>query len=93
MLSLDKVKIYAQFDGDIDGWARSARDESAAAMSDVDWYLIDELLQGLAAVKAGVATASYAEQVEQRLLASTEDEATRHCLRALAKSRCPRDAA
>ena len=76
MLTVDKLRIYEQFDGDIDGWARASRGQATTGMTDEDWYLIDELLMGLATVKTGVASPSYAQQLEQRLLASTSDQAT-----------------
>jgi len=87
MLTVDKLRIYEQFDGDIDGWARASRGQATTGMTDADWYLIDELLMGLATVKTGVASPSYAQQVEQRLLASTSDQATRSILHTLATLR------
>ena len=87
MLTVDKLRIYEQFDGDIDGWARTSRGQATTGMTDEDWYLIDELLMGLATVKTGAASPSYAQQVEQRLLACTSDQATRSILHALATRR------
>ena len=87
MLTVDKLRIYEQFDGDIDAWARASRGQATTDMTDEDWYLIDELLMGLATVKTGVASPSYAQQLEQRLLASTSDQATRGILHALATRR------
>lgn len=84
MLTVDKLRIYELFDGDIDGWVRASRGQATTSMTDEDWYLINELLMGLATVKTGVASASYAQQVEQRLLACTADQATRSILYALA---------
>jgi hypothetical protein len=93
MLTLDKLRIYEQFDGDIDGWARATSGQTSTGMTDEDWYLIDELLMGLATVKTGLASASYAQQVEQRLLASTSDQATHSILHALATRRGSHNAA
>ena len=93
MLTIDKLRIYERFDGDIDGWARASRGQATTGMTDEDWYLIDELLMGLATVKTGVASPSYAQQVEQRLLASTSDQATRILLHALASHRGSHNAA
>ncbi len=42
---------------------------------------------GLATLKTGMASASYAQQVEQRLIGSTSDQATRSILYALATRR------
>jgi len=93
MLTVDKLKIYEQFDGDIDGWARASRGQASTGMTDEDWYLIDELLLGLAAVIADAAAPSYAQLVEQRVLENTDDQAARNRLHALAARRGPRDAA
>lgn len=93
LLTVDKLKIYEQFDGDIDGWARASRAQATTGMTDEDWYLIGELLMGLATVKSGVASASYAQQVEERLLACTSDQATRSILHALATRRGAHDVA
>ncbi|MDO8450557.1 MAG: hypothetical protein Q7T10_17305 [Rhodoferax sp.] len=93
MLTVDKLRIYEQFGGDIDAWARASRGQATTGMTDEDWYLIDELLMGLAAVKTGVASPSYAQQVEQRLLAITSDQATRNILHELATRRGSHDAA
>ena len=87
MLTVDKLRIYEQFDGDIDGWARASRGQATTGMTNEDWFLIDELLMNLATVKTGLASPSYAQQVEQRLLASTSDQATRSILHALATRR------
>ena len=87
MLTVYKLRIYEQFDGDIDAWARASRGQTTPGMTDEDWYLIGDLLMGLATVKTGVASPSYARQVEQRLLACTSDQATRSILHALATRR------
>jgi len=84
MLTVDKLRIYEQFDGDIDGWARASRGQTTTGMTDEDWYLIDELLMGLATVRTGAASPSYARQVEKRLLACTSDQVARGILHALA---------
>jgi hypothetical protein len=46
MLTLEKLKVYTRFGGDIDGWARSRRDDGSG-MTDADWFLIEELRQAL----------------------------------------------
>jgi len=93
MLTADKLRIYQQFDGDIDGWARAFRGQATNGMTDEDWYLIDELLMGLCTAKTGAALPSYVRQVEQRLLACTSDPATRSILHALAIRRSSHNAA
>ena len=87
MLTMAKLRTYAKFDGDIDGWARTADTDDAAGLTDADWYLIDELLMNLATVTSGRASAAFAADVERRLQACTADEPTRNALRALAAQR------
>jgi len=82
MLTLEKLKVYRQFDGDIDGWARWSEHDSSG-MTDDDWWLIDELRQVLHLVASGQATPELQRSVEQRLLSVTADEPTRQMLRNL----------
>ncbi len=83
MLTVEKLKIYEKFGGDIDGWARMSRGRDPSGMTDADSYLIDELLMGLAAA-AGSASSSFSQHVEARMHASTADGAARDTLRAIA---------
>jgi hypothetical protein len=83
MLTLDKLRIYRRFDGDMDGWAQTATGHDASSIADDDWFLIEELRQGLALVATGQASHTYAASLESRLLDTTADEATRQALRAL----------
>lgn len=85
MLTLDKLNVYQRFGGDLDGWARTTGDRDDSGMRDEDWFLIDELLQGLAQIASGQASQAYAAAHEQRLLDATADEATRQALRDLAR--------
>jgi hypothetical protein len=87
MLTIAKLATYARFNGDIDGWARTADSDDAACLTDADWYLIDELLTNLATVASGRASAAFAADVERRLRACTADEPTCDALRALAAQR------
>lgn len=87
VLTLEKLRVYESFEGDIDGWARTARPRNLAGMTDEDWYLIDELRQALHQVAAGLASPHYAAHVEQRLLAVTDGDPVRERLRRLADRR------
>lgn len=83
MLTLDKLNTYRRFDGDLDGWVRTANGHDASGITDDDWHLIEELRQGLALITAGQASQTFAASLELRLLRTTADEATRQALRAL----------
>jgi hypothetical protein len=87
MLTLEKLRVYESFDGDMDGWARTARPGNPHGMTDADWFLIDELRQALHQVAAGLASPHYRAHVEKRLLDATDDAAVRERLLQLAKPR------
>jgi len=53
-------------------------------MTDADWYLIDSLLLDLAAINHKLASPTYAAEIEQQLLANSDNPATRSYLRAMA---------
>jgi hypothetical protein len=82
MITLEKLRIYQEFNGDIDGWARTSTGKDRSGIADADWYLIDELLTGLTIVGTGLASPSFVRELEAKLLASTSDEATRCSMRA-----------
>jgi len=93
MITLEKLGTYQEFNGDIDGWTRASKGRVKSLMTDADWYLIDELLMGLATMGTGLAAPSFAHDIEAKLHASTADEATRAALRALVVQRGPGSAA
>ena len=82
-LTIAKLEIYRRYGGDLDGWARHARDVQRAGIDDADWALIDELLLGLDLVARGEASASYTQALERRLAEACADVDTRAALRAL----------
>ena len=84
MITVEKLRTYAEFNGDVDGWVRASLGQGGSFMTDADWYLIDELLMGLAIVATGLASPSFSRDIEEKVLASTADDATRAALRALA---------
>jgi hypothetical protein len=83
-LTVAKLALYRHYAGDLDGWARHARDGARKAIDDADWALIDELLLGLELVARGQASASYAQALERRIDDACADAAARDALRALA---------
>lgn len=46
-ITLEKLKVYQKFSGDIDGWARMGSSEEKENMSDEDWYIIDGLIMDI----------------------------------------------
>jgi len=93
MITLEKLRTYQEFNGELDGWARASKSKSEPFMTDADWYLIDELLMGLTAIEAGLASPAFARELETKVRASTVDEATRAALRTLVVRPRPDNAA
>ncbi len=81
MISLEKLKVYQQFNGDIDGWARSTKGTDPSGICDDDWYVIERLRSGLFLIDNEPCSQSYKESVFNELQEKTEDEATRNFLR------------
>ena len=83
MITIDKLKIYKSYDGDIDGWARRMN-RNDERISSEDWYLIDSLIQDLLIVQKGLASKQFAENVDRKLLENLQDGSTIIYLKSLA---------
>lgn len=84
MLTREKLTIFEEFNGDIDGWTRMRRDTEPSHMTVADWNLIDRLVMDLGIAESGLATAEFRAETEERLREAVADEATCDALRALA---------
>ncbi|AMK77605.1 MULTISPECIES: hypothetical protein [Methylomonas] len=83
MINLEKVAIYRKFAGDIDGWARMASAAEKAMLTGDDWRQIDSFVQDFGLVKAGLASARYAEKLHARIVESITDAETLAALKEL----------
>ena len=86
IITREKLRIYEKFGGDIDGFARGLKSEQAS-ITDQDWRLIDELLQGLLIVQSGLASADFEAQIYARTIAATEDDQVRDRMFQLSKKK------
>ncbi|MCX6921693.1 MAG: hypothetical protein NT154_00510 [Verrucomicrobia bacterium] len=84
MLTLEKLKTYRRFGGDIDGYARSHGRGDTSGITDADWQLIDELRGALFIVASEKASPEFAAVVERRLQEASADPETREQMRQLA---------
>ena len=82
LVTLARLRVYQEYGGDIDAWARRAHDDS---MTDDDWHLIERLRQDLFLVASGQASPALRMATENRLRAATDSEETREALRELAR--------
>jgi hypothetical protein len=86
MITREKLRVYENYDGDIDAWARASK-LSELAITDQDWCLIGEILQSLHIVQSGLASVEFEAQARARALHASQDEYVCKRFFELAKSR------
>ena len=67
MITAKKITIYEEFNGDIDGWARSGTKEQHEVINDEEWFLIDELVQDLRLIKNNLTSSDFQRKVYNKL--------------------------
>lgn len=67
MVTLDKIRIYNKFQGDIDAWARLGSKKEKSIMNDSDWVLIDGLIQSMRMKTKGLASNELLDDLKNRL--------------------------
>lgn len=76
MITIDKVKIYKRFNGDVDGWARIGTKEEKSVMNNDDWFLIEGFIQDLHLVKKRLASNTFMTSINERLKEHCDSEET-----------------
>ena len=84
MLTRQKLDIFEEFDGDIDGWTRMRRDTDNSLITVEDWNLIDRLITNLGIAESGLASHEFRAETEKILHENAADETTREAVRGLA---------
>jgi len=62
MLTIEKIKIYNKFGGDIDGFSRGGKTSEHNLFSDNDWSLIDEFEQDVKLISDRLVSKEYREK-------------------------------
>lgn len=83
MITLEKVKIYASFNGDGDLYFRSNQPQ-ALIFGDGEWRLIDDLIQDFIIVKNGRASALFIKELDEKALAICDSHETIDFLKSIA---------
>lgn len=68
------MSIYKAYNGDGDGFVRSASIEEKASMSYEDWRLIDNFLQDIYLVQKGIASHEFSQELCRRLREKVENK-------------------
>ena len=84
MLTLESLRIYERFNGDIDGWARM-KSLTDSSIAETDWHVIDTLITDLRIAASGRASPSFLRELDARLQTGIADDDARAELRALAQ--------
>ena len=87
MLTLQKLRTYRKFRGDIDGYGRSHVRGDRSGITEEDFQLIAELLTALYIIASGKASQDFALGVERKLSELAPEPQTRQELRQLANSK------
>ena len=87
MITVNKLQIYRQYDGDIDGWVRCTHGNPSPKMTDDDWYVIEKLRLGLFSIHTLSCAESYKEQVLKDLRDLTDSEDARNLLIEISKTK------
>lgn len=74
MLTLAKIRVYREYGGDIDGFARAKDSNDCSLITDDEWFLIDSLAQKLFLIKNGKASPEYAKSILDEVRRNAEDE-------------------
>lgn len=74
MITLEKLKIYSRYRGDVDIWIRTGKSKEKKIMVSNDWYLIDSLIQDIGFVKKGLSSEQFSFNLKKRLLENCESE-------------------
>jgi hypothetical protein len=74
MISIDKIKIFRKYHGDIDFWARSGSKKEKLIINDNDWYIIDTLIQDMLFVRKGLSTKEFKEDIDNKLKEICSDQ-------------------
>lgn len=63
MLTLEHLRIFHRYNGDIDSWARSGSKKENEIMSDEYWSLIDNFQQDMELIRNGIASKKFKMKV------------------------------
>lgn len=84
MITIDKIKIYKRFNGDVDGWARIGTKEEKSIINDNDWFLIEGFIQDISIIKKCIASDTFIKSINEKLKANCDTYETIQAIKDLA---------
>lgn len=76
MVNLKNIEIFKTYQGDGDGFVRSATVEEKSIMSYNEWSFVDNIIQDLKLIENDLASQTYLNVVNQRLRENCDSEET-----------------
>lgn len=73
MITLEKLRIYEMYGGDIDHLARMQNESDLKTITALDWSQIDGLIQDIGMENKNLISESYLEEFELRLENETDN--------------------
>ncbi len=77
MITVEKLKIYKKYSGNIEGWDRFGKKKDKSFLEYEEWELIDELIQNLELVEKGLVSDSFKAQTLNKLNDACDCEKTK----------------
>jgi len=74
MITLNKLKIFARYRGDVDMFGRAGRQKDKQLFDDREWYLINTLIGDAAVIKRRLGSEQRTEEAARRLRENCESE-------------------
>lgn len=81
MITLEKIKIYKRYSGDIDSWAKSGSKKEKLFINDDDWHAIDGLIQDFYLMKNGLTSLKFNSDLNNKLMENCDSETTIEALK------------
>ena len=85
MITDKMIAVYKKFNGDIDDWARMGTADDKLTVSDKDWFMIDNFLQGFTWIKTGLASESFVDTLTMELSMFIDSKSTIKMLKTMVK--------
>ncbi len=85
MLTLEKLKVYRMFEGDIDDFTRVYGGKHQSGITVAEWSHVYSFCSGLSLILAGRASARFTASLEEKLIANTDSVETMQAVRELAE--------
>ena len=83
MITLEKLRIYEKYGGDIDHLARMQNESDLKTITTEDWAQIGGLIQDMGMENKNLISESYREKIKRRLENETDNQETMQELKRL----------